>query len=458
VGNSSTANRVTDDYGTVGGGGNNQAGDNAGTTADMVFATVGGGGQNTASGGFSTVGGGFNNMASGGPSGLATVGGGINNVASGGGSTVGGGNGNMAIGPVSTIPGGVLNRAGGANSFAAGRHAKANHDGTFVWGDFTEEDFASTAPNQFLIRATGGVGIGTNNPSGNLHIRSSSGNQIVLQQTTPGFAQVLFARTNGVIDSSVSYDTSNDLLYLANGGVQRLVVDNSGNVGIGTSAPDSNLHVKNFSDTGGAIRVGANSTTLATRIIRFGDGNFCTIAESTVDDDDMVITAENVGIKRNPLVNSLEVDGDASKTTAGFWNGNSDRRIKKNVETIGSALEALDKVRLVSFEYTDEYRTAHPSIEERSYMNVIAQEFAEVFPEYVKSSGEKVPGSDEEILQVDPYPLTIYSAAAIQELHEMLRAKDAQIADQGARLADQATRLAALEAAIGELLLQKNGK
>ncbi len=66
-------------------------------------------------------------------------------------------------------------------------------------------------------------------------------------------------------------------------------------------------------------------------------------------------------------------------------------------------------------------------------MNVLAQEFAEVFPGYVKQSGEKL-SSGEGILQVDTYPLTIYSAAAVQELSAKLRAKDRQIADLAARL------------------------
>ena len=42
-------------------------------------------------------------------------------------------------------------------SFAAGRRAKANHPGSFVWGDSTDADVASTANDQFLVRAAGGV-------------------------------------------------------------------------------------------------------------------------------------------------------------------------------------------------------------------------------------------------------------------------------------------------------------
>jgi len=167
-GSSVQPNRVTDDYGTVGGGGGNVAGDDAGTTNDMTFATVGGGWenrasddgatvgggyQNTASGLAATVGGGFVNTASGGS---ATIGGGENNAAIGPGATVGGGCSNEASGSPATVPGGAYNEAAGDYSFAAGRRAKANHDGAFVWADSVDADFSSTADNQFAVQATGG--------------------------------------------------------------------------------------------------------------------------------------------------------------------------------------------------------------------------------------------------------------------------------------------------------------
>lgn len=99
---------------------------------------MGGGDTNTASGSAATVAGGYHNAASQ----YATVGGGHSNVASG---------------QYATVPGGLLNSAGGYTSFAAGRRAKANHDGSFVWGDSTDADIASTAANQFLARATNGI-------------------------------------------------------------------------------------------------------------------------------------------------------------------------------------------------------------------------------------------------------------------------------------------------------------
>jgi hypothetical protein len=149
-------------------------------------------------------------------------------------------------------------------------------------------------------------------------------------------------------------------------------------------------------------------------------------------DQDNVFTSKN-GFGRTPVTNRLEVEGQASKTIAGNWAANSDRRIKDDIQPITGALKKLDGVRLVDFRYTADYRAAHPGIGDTRYLNVVAQEFAEVFPDHVKSSGEKLPdGSD--ILQVDTYPLTIYSAAAIQELHSENKALKQKLAEQEARL------------------------
>ncbi|HDD25398.1 MAG TPA: hypothetical protein ENF52_08175, partial [Chloroflexi bacterium] len=110
-------NRVTDNYGTIGGGIKNQAGNDAGTVSDKQYATVGGGYGNTASGESSTVGGGKNNTASGAG---AVVAGGDNNTASGPVAFVGGGYGNEASGENAAVVGGYRNSAAGYISFIGG--------------------------------------------------------------------------------------------------------------------------------------------------------------------------------------------------------------------------------------------------------------------------------------------------------------------------------------------------
>jgi hypothetical protein len=155
-------------HGAVIGGGGNADDPNL---VEGNYGTVSGGVRNKASGTDSTVGGGIGNFAKGW---CATVAGGSRNTANWTDSTVGGGYYNYASGVASTIPGGRSNSARGDFSLAAGRDAKALHNGAFVWADSTEQDFESTAVNQFLIRAAGGVGIGMNSPQHPLHMASGA--------------------------------------------------------------------------------------------------------------------------------------------------------------------------------------------------------------------------------------------------------------------------------------------
>lgn len=118
-------------------------------------------------------------------SGFASLaGGGVLNIASGFESTALGGQDNTAPGLGSVALGGAVNTAGGDRSFAMGYYARVRtqaqtmepgtcsndstcgDEGTFVWADSSAaSDFLSTGPNQFLIRAVGGVGINTNAPT-----------------------------------------------------------------------------------------------------------------------------------------------------------------------------------------------------------------------------------------------------------------------------------------------------
>ncbi len=185
------ANTVSGSYATVGGGNHNTVngyeatvgggnhntvsstlatdGGGASNIASGAGAFVGGGGYdgstsagNQATGNASTVGGGLANTASGtvsGVGGYATVGGGYQNTASGDRSTISGGLGNTASGLFATVPGGYNNVASGQSSFAAGQYANTNSQyGAFVWSDASTTTYISaTVPNEFLVRASGGI-------------------------------------------------------------------------------------------------------------------------------------------------------------------------------------------------------------------------------------------------------------------------------------------------------------
>lgn len=122
----------------------------------------------------------------------------------------------------------------------------------------------------------------------------------------------------------------------------------------------------------------------------------------------------SLGIGRTPATNKLEVEGDASKTTASSWLANSDQRIKKDITGV-EGLDFINQLNPVKFRYTDEYMAQHPGIENKMYYNFVAQEYANVFPDSVKGSGEFLPDGSE-ILQLDSYNANIVAIKAIQEL------------------------------------------
>jgi hypothetical protein len=141
-------NQINGHFSTIAGGQDNSIGD------DSLFAMIGGGQGNS--------------VESDSPN--ATIAGGTENQIECGSalSTVSGGDGNVVRqgAQAATIPGGTSNEASGSYSFAAGNRAKALYDGDFVWADASDGNFAATDSNQFLIRATGGVGINTNRTEG----------------------------------------------------------------------------------------------------------------------------------------------------------------------------------------------------------------------------------------------------------------------------------------------------
>ena len=172
-----------------------------------------------------------------------------------------GGHDNRADGNASTVPGGEANRTLGRYSFAAGYRAHANHDGAFVWGDSTEANFPSTAANQFLIRASGGVGIGTNalNPAAALTVAGTGDYNVA------GAARFDLTNTGAKI-TYFQHVTPAGAWQLATGSATRLLVDSAGNVGIGTAAPGARLEVN------GTVRIAAPiaSGGAALCIVNFG--------------------------------------------------------------------------------------------------------------------------------------------------------------------------------------------
>ena len=219
-------NLVSGNYGTVGGGNFN--------SASSIFATVSGGGRNTASGDANAIGGGILNSTNGVTS---TVAGGMENTASADNATVSGGYLNVSAGVSSTVSGGSGNCAGGLLSWAGGFLAKvrpaaepadsgscsgltypggSGDEGTFVWADGQGVDFVSTGPNQFLIRAQGGVAINTNTPEVGAAL-TVAGNAVVQSPGALSFGSATRQMLN-LFGTSYGIGVQSDTQYFRSGG------------------------------------------------------------------------------------------------------------------------------------------------------------------------------------------------------------------------------------------------
>ena len=239
------------------------------STGNQSF--TGGGIRPRAEGHQSFVAGGVDNEASGTSS---FAGGGRDNRAEGPRSFAGGGRYNRALGSEAFVGGGRYNCAGALRSWAGGHRAVVRPGsepefggctdlgypggdgdaGTCIWADNTDEDFVSTGPGQFLVRASNGMGINTNQPAAALHV-AGDGN-LVLEGSAP---QINFFRPG--VDPSTS---QNHIALAANGtlitrlaGSTRLTITNTGNMGLGVTAPTFRLQLA----TDSAFKPGSNTWT-----------------------------------------------------------------------------------------------------------------------------------------------------------------------------------------------------
>jgi len=116
--------------------------------------------------------------------------------------------------------------------------------------------------------ASGNVGIGTTNPQSPLNIDFGTGGYVRLDYETDGFTG-LDIWENDTRIAALVYDNAPSVdewsFYAGNITTKRMVIENSGNVGIGTSNPGSTLDVNGTTEmTGFKMPTGATTTYVLT--------------------------------------------------------------------------------------------------------------------------------------------------------------------------------------------------
>jgi hypothetical protein len=131
---------------------------------------------------------------------------------------------------------------------------------------------AGSAAYNLLLQPLGGnVGIGTSSPSTQgLHILSSAGVGAISQpyaglniENSTGDPMMIMSGTSGGIIASMNNSQAATPLRIYTGQTERMRIDASGNVGIGTTPVASNVRVTTKSDNGGATFATTNTSGTA---------------------------------------------------------------------------------------------------------------------------------------------------------------------------------------------------
>ena len=301
-----------------------------------------------------------------------------------------------------------------------------------IFGTSTSSITAGTV--RMMITNDGNVGIGTTSPSEKLHVVG----------TARFDTSIKIENSGALVNTSISA-VSSGLEFLVNGssapqrnitfsnaGSIRVIINNDGNLGIGTTAPQQLLHVLGATD-GYMMVQGANDA---------GNAGIYFKKEDTTGTMDrtkgLILFHTNVGsgFGRGHLgfcLNSADSNAIVSVSDEKFRmvdNGDfladgdvvaysttiSDERYKTNITPIDSALDKVNQMRGVSFDWT--------AVRSGREFGVIAQEIEKIAPEVVS---EKELLNGETMKTVSYTSLVPFLIESIKELTQQVNELKAQL-------------------------------
>ena len=274
---------------------------------------------------------------------------------------------------------------------------------------------------RMTILSGGNVGIGTTSPQAKLHVangtlrtwspttgtsaifESTVNNRNFLTLTATNEAELWFGNASTQTLGRIRYEMANNNMEFWTNATQKMVINSSGNVGIGTTSPNSKLHV-------------AGTVSLSTPLANF-DGNVGSGVYGAVS-----VRVDNINYgTAMKFYRSLSADNNAigfqnGASTVGSisigasstsYNTTSDYRLKENLTAITDGIDRLKQLKPRRFNFIGNADVVD---------GFIAHEAKEVIPESVTGEKDEVlPNGDPVYQGIDQAKIVPLLTAALQE-------------------------------------------
>ena len=340
-------------------------------------------------------------------------------------------NGNITVTASTVNEGGQLTLLGGGSSYPV---YFDNYDGNArIFGGSGPSVFATFKSNG-IVSIGGNVGIGTDNPVSSLDVRGLIANYVGLAGTQQilqnwGYSNAV-PRWKPVIEANASFAFYG---YDDAGGTPALrvaIMNNNGNVGIGTSSPTEKLHVSGNIISNNLLLQGDTTngyirTTNTSSNLYLGANNATVLT---------ILANGNVGIGTTTPAYQLQLTtNSAAKPTSTAWTVPSDKRIKKNIRPYTKGLNSLITINPVLYDYNGKINFEQTV----DHVGLIAQDIKDEFPECINTFKAKLNPNDKEdtdLLNFDSHALTFVLINSIKELKQIIDAQNLRILELESKL------------------------